>query len=87
MAGEYDEKFEEITGLLKKTVGGLNELRMEVRNIRSELRDNTSNLLTLTDKVTGLSCQFNDVGVMAIDDHKRIDSLEERVDVLEGEVH
>lgn len=125
MAGEYDKKFEEITGILQKmqrSVGGMDELRMEVRDIRKELgdvrtevRENTSdvkalnsdvkalnsdvkalnsdvkalnsNLKALNKKVDILSGQFQDVGVMAVKDHKRIDFLEQRVDVLESEPH
>ena len=90
MAGEYDDKFEEITGILQKmqkSVGGLDELRMEVRDIRNELRDTNSNVKILNQKVDGLSSQFNDVGVMAIKDHTRVNNLEARVDALEAEVH
>ena len=90
VAGEYDDKFEEITGILQKmqkSVGGLDELRMEVRDIRNELRDTNSNVKILNQKVDGLSSQFNDVGVMAIKDHTRVDNLETRVDALEAEVH
>ena len=39
MSGEYDEKFEELTGLVKRTMGGLDEFRMEMRDMRSEMRD------------------------------------------------
>src|SRR5258706_16312682 len=98
MAGEYDEKFEKITGILqelqisvggldeqtRKNGGGLEELRMEVRDIRNELRENTSNVKSLTRKVDLLSGQFTDVAGMAINDHSRIDNLENRVEVLEG---
>ncbi len=101
MAGEYDDRFDELTGLVRKTIGGLDELRMEVRDIRMEVRDmrsevldmrsglqeNNSKLQSLTNKVTTLSSQFNDVGVMAIKDHQRVDLLEERVDVLESGAH
>ncbi len=101
MAGEYDDKFKEITGILQKmqkSVGGIDELRMEVRDIRNEVRDirnelrdnttklteNTRNLTSLTTDVKILSGQFKDVGVMAIEDHKRIDNLEERVGLIEA---
>jgi polyhydroxyalkanoate synthesis regulator phasin len=86
MAEEYDNRFEEITGLLQETLkrvdrtqGGVDELRMEVRDLRTELSKNTSRLGTLENKF--------DIGVMAKEDHKRIDSLEKRVDNLESGVH
>jgi hypothetical protein len=95
MAGEYDDKFEEITGLLHKTVGGLDELRMEVRDLRNDvgevksgLRENTSGLMSLTQKVDLLSNHFKDVaGVVIKDHHPRIEHLEERVGTLEAEAH
>ena len=34
-----------------------------------------------------LSGQFNDVGIMAIKDNKRVDDLEQRVDILEQKPH
>ena len=39
MAGEYSEKFEELTGLVKRTMGGVDEMRLEMRDMRSEMRD------------------------------------------------
>jgi len=86
MPGEYDEQFELITGLLQKTAGGLDELRMEVRDMRSELRKNTDGLARLDQKVTVLSSQFADVGIMAIEDHDKVEDLERRVTILETEV-
>ncbi len=95
MGGEYDARFDQITGLLQKTVGGLDELRMEVRDIRNEVRDtrndvrdNTSNLQSLVQKVDLLSNQFKGVaGLVMKDHHPRIEHLEKRLDVLEAEVH
>jgi len=62
--------------------------------LTSDIRTNSvmleridNNLNIVTSDVSMLTKQFNDVAVMAIKDHKRIDNLEERVDVLEAEVH
>lgn len=102
MGGEYDQEFNEITGLLHKTVGGLEELRMEVRDLRNEVRDvrsevrdtrtevrtNTSNLQSLGQKVDLLSNQFKGVaGMVMKDHHPRIEHLEKRVELLEAEAH
>ena len=109
MAGEYDKQFDQLTGLVEtltgtvtgleikvdRSLGGLDELRMEVRDIRNEvrdvrneLRDNTAKLDSLTGDVKILSAQFKDVaGVVIRDHHPRIDKLEERVDVLESGTH
>jgi chromosome segregation ATPase len=99
MAGEYDKDFEKLSGLVEtlttkvdRSLGGIDDLRMEVRDVRNEVRDLRSNLREnvketkmVGRKVDSLAGQFRDVGIMAIKDHKRIDNLEERVDVLESE--
>lgn len=95
MAGEYDEKFEEITGLLQKnagllqkTVGGLEELRMEVRDIRNDLRENVKETKSIGQKLDVFTRHFQDVGGLVLKDHHpRIESLEERLDVLESRIH
>lgn len=108
MAGEYDEKFEELTNLVLKVAGGVDELRMEMRDQRLEtkglrggldevrvelqsldgnLTKNTARLTSVEEKLSILSNQFNDVAVMAIEDNKRIENLENRVGVLETGVH
>ena len=83
---------------LRSTVGGLrtdvdglrtdvDSLRTDVEGLRSDSRAIRSDLTSLTGDVKHLSRQFNDVGVMAINDHTRIDKVEERLSALEGEVH
>ena len=56
------------------------QLETKVDRIDIDLKDLKSDVQTL-------SGQFSDVGVMAIKDHKRVDNLEERVDILESEAH
>ena len=46
-----------------------------------------TDLSRLRTDVRTLSGQFNDVGAMAIKDNQRIDTLEQRVEVLEEGVH
>jgi len=88
MPGEYDEKFEEITGLLYKTVGGLEELRMEVRDIRNDLKENTRITKMIGQKLDVLNGKFTDVGGVVLKDHKpRIERIEEHLDVLESQAH
>ncbi len=62
-------------------------LTADVRTNSFHLERLESMIEGLTSNVRTLSSQFNDVGIMAINDHKRIDNLEERVDVLESEAH
>jgi predicted nucleic acid-binding Zn-ribbon protein len=62
---------------LETKVDGLetkvDRLEADVKSIKTELRT--------------LSGQFNDVGIMAIKDHNRVDDLEQRVDILEQKPH
>lgn len=108
MAGEYDEKFDELTGLVRKIAGRVDELQLDMRDlrqglvkagddigsirsdigeIRGELKKTNQRMGSLEGKFDVLSGQFNGIGSMAIDDHKRIDALEKRVDDLEGTTH
>ena len=73
----------------------------KVDGLASDVRTNTYAIDRLENKVdqidtglkelksdfTTLSGQFSDVGVMAIKDHKRVDDLEQRVDILEQKPH
>jgi archaellum component FlaC len=87
MPGEYDQKFDEIKGLLSKTVEGVDELRLEMRDLRSEVGDNSTRLQTVEERLSLISSQFNDVGRMAIKDSGRIDDHEKRISDLEANIH
>lgn len=76
MAGEYDEKFEKIESLLNRSIGGLDELRLEMRDMRKELRENVNETKTVSRKVDILTGQFTSVVSEFIQDHKRIDTIE-----------
>jgi outer membrane murein-binding lipoprotein Lpp len=94
MAGGYDEKFDELTTIVKRVAGRVDEMQLELRDMRQDfmgMRDDlkTANnrLGSVESKVDLISRQFNDVGSMAIKDSQRITEIEKRVDVLEGDVH
>ncbi len=38
MAGEFDERFESLEGLIQRTMGGVDEMGLEMRDLRSEIR-------------------------------------------------
>src|SRR5688572_19078535 len=42
MAERYDERFDEITGLVKKVAGRVDEVQLEVRDMRKEMREMSS---------------------------------------------
>jgi outer membrane murein-binding lipoprotein Lpp len=71
------ERLETKFGGLETKVDGL---ETKVDRLESDMKVVTSELRTL-------SGQFSDVGIMAIKDHQRIDSLESRVDILEQKPH
>jgi hypothetical protein len=73
MEGEYDERLDEMMGLLRKTADGVDDLRVEVRDLRSGHRDATAG--------------FEDVAKVVIKETQRITGLEQRFDALEGEAH
>ena len=53
MSGEYDEKFEELTGLVKRTMGGVDEMRMEMRDMRSDYSTRLDRVEAKLDHVSG----------------------------------
>ena len=68
-----DSRFKtEVMGLLGKLIAKTNENSDDLKVVRSELT-------TLSSDLKSISGQFNDIGVMAIEDHQRLDSLEKRV--------
>ena len=71
------ERLETKFGGLETKVDGL---ETKVDRLESDMKVVTSELRTL-------SGQFSDIGIMAIKDHQRIDSLESRVDILEQKPH
>jgi hypothetical protein len=99
MAGEYDKqfeqltqliketaesadvRFEELTHLVKKTDGRVDELRLEVRDLRMEVGAVRTGL---NDKIDSLLAE---IAKVVVDNTRRIQSLEGRVDVLEGQAH
>ena len=60
MAGEYDEKFEELTGLIKRTMGGVDEMRLEMRDLRKQGGDHTVRLERIESQINLVSGRQND---------------------------
>ena len=70
----------DVLELLGRLVTKTNENSIDLKALREDVS-------SLSSGVNALSGQFNDVGVMAIKDNKRIDSLESRVTELESGIH
>lgn len=76
-----DSRFKtEVMTLLGKLIAKTSENSDDLKVVRSDL-------ITLSSDLKSLSGQFNDIGVMAIEDHKRIEILEKRVDDIETGVY
>ena len=76
-----DSRFKtEVMILLDKLIKKADETTDSLGNVRSDLD-------SLSTDVKILSRQFNDVGQMAIKDHLLLEKVDERLSVLEGEVH
>lgn len=76
-----NSKFEkEVLELLGRLVTRTSENSSDLKALREEVS-------TISADVKSLSGQFNDVGVMAIKDNKRIDDLESRISDLEAGIH
>lgn len=109
MAGEYDEKFEQLTRLIqdnaartdtrfddltgridsvenftKKTAGRLDELILDVRDLRKDVGGLRQQL---TENGEKLDAFHDEVTTVLIKESKRISALSDRVDVLEGRTH
>ena len=76
-----DSRFKtEVMILLNKLIKKADETTDSLGSVRSDLD-------SLSTDVKILSRQFNDVGQMAIKDHLLLEKVDERLSVLEGEVH
>lgn len=72
-----DARFEELAHLVKRTDGRVDELRLEFRDFRKELGETNNKIDSL----------HTEIAKVVVDNTQRIQSLEGRVDVLEGQAH
>lgn len=81
MAAEYDERFDELTGLVRKVAGSVDEIQLEMRDTRKEMRDDASQNTSRFDALeTGLqlvSGRQNDVIPKVIDIQKDVNRISE----------
>lgn len=82
MAEETDDsRFKsEVMNLLSNLIVRTNETASDIKVVKEKID-------SLDVKLQMISGQFNDVGLMAIEDHKRVDNIEKRVSDLEAGVH
>ena len=65
----------------------MDRVETQIDSVEAVLKSVSTGVKELKDNVRVLSGQFSDVGSMAIKDHKRIDDLEQRADILEQKPH
>jgi predicted nuclease with TOPRIM domain len=87
MANEYDKQFEELTGLVRRVAGRVDEMSMEMRDLRQDVTALNSKTDVIGADLKIVKGQVNDLGPKFLADHKRLDRVEERVDDLEAKVH
>jgi outer membrane murein-binding lipoprotein Lpp len=65
----------------------VDKLETDVGELKASVTELQSDMKTVKSDLRTLSGQFSDVGIMAIKDHQRVDSLDHRVDILEQKPH
>ena len=89
MAGEYDEKFEELTTLVLRLTGGMDELRMEMRDRRSEgliLRTGLNEVRTeLQTGLDAVRTELHNLGGQLTKNTVRLTSVEEKLSILSNQ--
>ena len=58
MNGEYDERFEKLESLIKRTMGGVDEMRLEMRDFRKEVHSHSSRFDNLDARLDALNSGF-----------------------------
>jgi dynactin complex subunit len=53
MARKYDERFDELTGLVTKVVGRVDEMHLEMRDMRKEATEMRSEMLSNAEQASG----------------------------------
>ncbi|MGB7069202.1 MAG: hypothetical protein WBD22_06880 [Pyrinomonadaceae bacterium] len=85
MAGEYDEKFEQLTTVISRVVGRVDELRLEMRDMSSELRSNTTQLGSVTTALGSVKTELRSVKSELGSVTTRLGSLESKVNLLSAQ--
>ena len=85
MAGEYDEKFDQLTNVVGRVVGRVDELRLEVRDMRSELRSHATQLGSNTTQLGSNTTQLISVATQLGTVTDRLGALESKVDLYSAQ--
>ncbi len=93
MVGEYDERFEKLESLLQRAMGGVDEMRLEMRDLRTELRGHSSRFDQIDaglgrqndviPKVIGIQKTVNRISEIQSEQTFKVIEMLNRLDVVE----
>ena len=87
MAGKYDERFDELTGLVKKVSGRVDEMQLDVRDMRKEMQSHASLSLARHDEtapiVVEIQKEVSRISKIQSDQTFKILEMMNRLDVVE----
>ena len=78
MARKYDERFDELTGLVTKVVGRVDEMHLEMRDMRQEMRSDRAQASVRFDKLeTAVNAIYHDLVPKTIEIRKDVNRISE----------
>ena len=80
MSAEYDERFDELTGLVKKVIGRVDEMQLEMRDMR---KDNSARFNAIDERFDGIDKRFDGVDIRFDGVDKRLDGMDRRFDSMD----
>ena len=83
MAGEYDKQFEELTGLVSRVAGRVDEIRLEIRDINHKLDQHSTKLDEHSSRFDSIDQNFSLMGVKLDQVMEKMISHEKRLRLIE----
>jgi len=62
MSAEYDERFDELTGLLRKVAGRVDEMQLDMRDMRKEVREVRSETSSTSTELRSMRSELQEFG-------------------------
>ena len=84
MSAEYDERFDELTGLVKRVIGRVDEMQLEMRDMR---KYNSERFNEIDKRFNEIDARFDGVDKRFDGVDKRFDEMDKRFDKIEGEIY
>jgi predicted nucleic acid-binding Zn-ribbon protein len=77
MSTEYDDRFDELTGLVKRVIGRVDEMQLEMRDMRKDVR-------SYQVRFDGIDKHFDEMGTSFDRIDKRFDKIEVELHIVSG---